>query len=58
MTVEHRLKRARELALNTLDALAGRRILVAGDFLLDRYLVGRTTRLSREAALSRLRRMD
>ena len=49
MTVEHRLKQARELALGSLDALAGRRILVAGDFLLDRYLVGRTTRLSREA---------
>ena len=43
------LKRARAQALNGLDALAGRRILVAGDFLLDRYLVGRPTRLSREA---------
>ena len=43
------LKRARDRALNGLDALAGRRILVAGDFLLDRYLVGRPTRLSREA---------
>ncbi len=44
-----RLKRARDRALDGLDALAGRRILVAGDFLLDRYLVGRPTRLSREA---------
>lgn len=44
-----RLKRARDRARKGLDALAGRRILVAGDFLLDRYLVGRPTRLSREA---------
>ena len=44
-----RLKRARDRARKGLGALAGRRILVAGDFLLDRYLVGRPTRLSREA---------
>ena len=43
------LHRARASALEVLDALAGRRVLVAGDFLLDRYLVGQTTRLSREA---------
>ena len=32
-----------------LDAIAGRRILVAGDFVLDRYVFGRPARLSREA---------
>ena len=49
MDPDDRLKRARDVALRSVDALAGRRILVAGDFLLDRYLVGRATRLSREA---------
>ncbi len=43
------LARARREALEVLGALAGRRVLVAGDVLLDRYVVGRTTRLSREA---------
>src|SRR5262245_52836799 len=32
-----------------LDALAGKRVLVAGDFVLDHYLFGRPARLSREA---------
>lgn len=49
MVPDDRLRRARDVALRSVDALAGRRILVAGDFLLDRYLVGQTTRLSREA---------
>ena len=49
MDPDDRLKRARDGALRSVDALAGRRILVAGDFLLDRYLFGQTTRLSREA---------
>lgn len=49
MALDDRLKRARDLALEGVDALAGRRILVAGDFLLDRYVIGRSTRLSREA---------
>ncbi len=49
MDSDGQLKRARNGALKVLDALAGRRVLVAGDFLLDRYLVGKTTRLSREA---------
>ena len=49
MTLDDRLKRARDAALRSVDALAGRRILVAGDFLLDRYVIGRSTRLSREA---------
>ena len=49
MALDDRLKRARDTALKSLDALAGRRILVAGDFLLDRYLIGQPTRLSREA---------
>ena len=49
MATDDRLKRARRRALEAIDALAGRRILVAGDFLLDRYLVGRSARLSREA---------
>jgi rfaE bifunctional protein kinase chain/domain len=31
------------------DALAGRRVLVVGDMVLDEYLVGRAVRLSREA---------
>lgn len=44
-----RFRRARAVALGSVDALAGRRILVAGDFLLDRYVVGQATRLSREA---------
>lgn len=49
MTVDDRLRHARDVALKSVYALAGRRILVAGDFLLDRYLIGRPTRLSREA---------
>ena len=49
MDPDNRLKRARDVALRSVDALAGRRILVAGDFLLDRYLVGQAKRLSREA---------
>ena len=49
MDPDDRLKRARDVALESVDALAGRRILVAGDFLLDRYVMGRPTRLSREA---------
>ena len=49
MDPDDRLKRARDSALRSVDALAGRRILVAGDFLLDRYVIGRPTRLSREA---------
>lgn len=49
MAPDDRLKQARDVALGSVDALAGRRILVAGDFLLDRYIVGQTTRLSREA---------
>ncbi|MCY4646168.1 MAG: bifunctional ADP-heptose synthase [Gammaproteobacteria bacterium] len=49
MDPDNRLKRARDVALRSVDALAGRRILVAGDFLLDRYLVGQATRVSREA---------
>ena len=49
MDPDDRLKRARDVALRSVDALAGRRILVAGDFLLDRYVIGRPTRLSREA---------
>lgn len=49
MALDARLRQAREEALGSLDALAGRRVLVAGDFLLDRYLLGRPTRLSREA---------
>lgn len=49
MDADDRLMRARDLALEGVDALAGRRILVAGDFLLDRYVIGRSTRLSREA---------
>ena len=52
MTLDDRLKRARDVALRSVDALAGRRILVAGDFLLDRYVIGRSTRLSREAPWS------
>ena len=32
-----------------LDELAGRTVLVVGDVVLDRYVVGRATRLSREA---------
>lgn len=35
--------------LEVLDAVAGRRVLVAGDFVLDHYLFGRPARLSREA---------
>jgi rfaE bifunctional protein kinase chain/domain len=38
---------ARAAAL--LDAMSGRRILVAGDYLLDRYVYGSPARLSREA---------
>ncbi|MYH50560.1 MAG: hypothetical protein F4151_13820 [Gammaproteobacteria bacterium] len=49
MAPDDRLKRARDQALRSVDALAGGRVLVAGDFLLDRYLVGQATRLSREA---------
>lgn len=49
MALDDRLKWARDKALKNLDLLAGRRVLVAGDFLLDRYLIGRPTRLSREA---------
>src|SRR3954468_6451424 len=32
-----------------LDAFAGKRVLVVGDLVLDEYLVGRASRLSREA---------
>lgn len=49
MPFDGSLTDARAGALATLDALGGRRVLVAGDFLLDRYLIGRPTRLSREA---------
>ena len=49
MTIDSLLKRALSRASRSLEALAGRRILVAGDFLLDRYVIGRPTRLSREA---------
>lgn len=49
MALDARLRQAREEALGSLDGIAGRRVLVAGDFLLDRYLLGRPTRLSREA---------
>ncbi len=49
MALDERLKWACDKALKTLDLLAGQRILVAGDFLLDRYVIGRSTRLSREA---------
>ena len=49
MTPRQSLADAGQAALGALDALAGRRILVAGDFLLDRYLMGRPARLSREA---------
>ena len=37
--------------LAALSRLAPRRILVVGDLALDEYLVGRVTRLSREAAV-------
>ena len=43
------MNEARAGALEALEALEGRRILVAGDFLLDRYIIARSTRLSREA---------
>ena len=49
MTLDSLLKRALDRASRNLEALAGRRVLVAGDFLLDRYVIGRPTRLSREA---------
>ena len=55
MPPDKSLNDARARALATLDAIAGRRILVAGDFLLDRYLIGRPTRLSREAPVVILR---
>ena len=55
MALDERLKWARTKALKNLDQLAGRRILVAGDFLLDRYLIGRSTRLSREAPVAIIR---
>lgn len=56
MALDERLRRARDKALGNLDLLAGRRVLVAGDFLLDRYLTGRSTRLSREAPVLIIRR--
>lgn len=40
----------RYLAL--LDAFAGRRIAVVGDYLLDQYLLGTTSRVSREAPIA------
>jgi bifunctional ADP-heptose synthase (sugar kinase/adenylyltransferase) len=43
------LDKARLLAL--IPRLAGRRIVVVGDLFLDEYLVGRATRLSREAPI-------
>ena len=49
MASANSLSDARAGALEALGALEGRRVLVAGDFLLDRYLIGRPTRLSREA---------
>ena len=55
MPLEESLTDGRAGALEALDALGGRRILVAGDFLLDRYLIGRPTRLSREAPVVILR---
>lgn len=36
-------------ALEALDVMQGLRVLVAGDFLLDRYVLANSTRLSREA---------
>lgn len=56
MALDERLKRARGQALKNLDRLAGQRVLVAGDFLLDRYLIGRSTRLSREAPVVIIRK--
>jgi rfaE bifunctional protein kinase chain/domain len=38
-----------DLLLALIDKLAGHRVLVIGDVILDEYLIGRTNRLSREA---------
>jgi rfaE bifunctional protein kinase chain/domain len=38
-----------DLLLALIDKLAGHRVLVVGDVILDEYLIGRTNRLSREA---------
>ncbi len=37
--------------LELLDAMAGRRVAVFGDFLLDRYIIGNSSRVSREAPI-------
>ncbi len=37
--------------LELLDALRGRRVAVVGDYLLDRYIVGNSSRVSREAPI-------
>ena len=37
--------------LDTIDAMAGRRVLVVGEAMLDTYLIGSASRLSREAAV-------
>jgi rfaE bifunctional protein kinase chain/domain len=40
---------ARQRLLELVDGLAGRRLVVAGDFVLDRFLYGHPKRISREA---------
>jgi len=37
--------------LTLLESLAGQRVAILGDFLLDEYIVGNTTRVSREAPI-------
>ncbi|MBI1801302.1 MAG: ribokinase, partial [Chloroflexi bacterium] len=41
----------REQLLAALNRIAARRVMIVGDLALDEYLVGRATRLSREAAI-------
>ncbi|MCK6577629.1 MAG: bifunctional ADP-heptose synthase [Anaerolineae bacterium] len=41
----------RERLLNLIPQLAGRRVLIVGDVILDEYLTGRATRMSREAPI-------
>ena len=53
MTVPFAVARGRLLAL--IDSLAGRRLVVAGDFVLDRFIYGYPKRVSREAPVLILR---
>lgn len=45
----------RQLLLSLIDAFAGRRLVVAGDYVLDRFLYGYPKRVSREAPVLILR---